>query len=104
MGFLKNLFGLGAKTDYKTLVKNGATIVDVRIDSEYHSGHIKNSLNIPLHALPASLEKINRDKPVIACCGSGIRSGSAVRILRKNGFRDVYNGGGWANLLFKIKG
>ena len=42
MGFFKNLFGLGAKTDYKKLVKNGATIVDVRIDTEYHSGHIKN--------------------------------------------------------------
>jgi rhodanese-related sulfurtransferase len=104
MGFIKNLFGLGAKTDFKSLVKTGATIVDVRINTEYHTGHIKNSLNIPLHELPSSLDKIDRSKPVITCCASGIRSGSAVRILKKNGYTNVHNGGGWSSLLFKIRG
>lgn len=104
MEFLRKLFGLRGKISFKNLVSNGASIVDVRIVSDYQTGHIKNSINIPLHDLPGSLSKIDKDKPVITCCASGLRSGSAVRILKKNGYKDVHNGGGWANLLFKIKG
>lgn len=44
---LKNALGFGPKVDYKELVKNGAQIVDVRTHSEYASGHVKGSLNIP---------------------------------------------------------
>lgn len=104
MQFLKTLFGLGPKTDLKELISNGATIVDVRTKSEYHSGNIKGSLNIPLDMLPNSLSKIRRDKPVITCCASGMRSASAKRILKSNGYEDVHNGGGWTSLLLKIRG
>ncbi|MBN8568302.1 MAG: rhodanese-like domain-containing protein [Ignavibacteria bacterium] len=103
MQFLKKFFGLGPKADFKELFNNGATIVDVRTKSEYHSGNIKGSLNIPLDILPNSLSKINRDKPVITCCASGMRSASAKRILKNNGYTEVYNGGGWTNLLMKIR-
>ncbi len=103
MKFLKKFFGLGPKADFKELFNNGATIVDVRTKSEYHSGNIKGSLNIPLDILPNSLSKINRDKPVITCCASGMRSASAKRILKNNGYTEVYNGGGWTNLLMKIR-
>jgi rhodanese-related sulfurtransferase len=103
MQFLKKFFGLGPKADFKELFNNGATIVDVRTKSEYHSGNIKGSLNIPLDILSNSLSKINRDKPVITCCASGMRSASAKRILKNNGYTEVYNGGGWTNLLMKIR-
>ena len=45
---LRKLFGLGPKTDYKQLVSEGATIIDVRTKGEYSQGHIKGSVNIPL--------------------------------------------------------
>jgi rhodanese-related sulfurtransferase len=32
-----------------------------------------------------------------------MRSASAKSILKSNGFTEVYNGGGWMNLQFKIK-
>ncbi len=104
MQFLKKLFGLGPKADFKELFDNGATIVDVRTKSEYHSGNIKGSLNIPLDMLPNSLSKINKDKPVITCCASGMRSASAKRILKNNGYTEVHNGGGWTSLLMKLRG
>lgn len=104
MQFLKKLFGLGPKANFKELFTNGATIVDVRTKSEYHSGNIKGSLNIPLDMLPNSLSKISRDKPVITCCASGMRSASAKRILKANGYENVHNGGGWTSLLLKIRG
>jgi rhodanese-related sulfurtransferase len=34
------------------------------------------------------------NKPVITCCASGMRSGSAASILKKNGV-EAYNAGPW---------
>ena len=46
--------------------------------------------------------KIKKDKPVITCCASGMRSGSAVNVLKSNGFQEVYNGGSWFRLQSKL--
>ena len=41
---LKALLGFGPKTDFAELVKDGATILDVRTKGEYAGGHIKGSI------------------------------------------------------------
>ncbi|NCI47886.1 rhodanese-like domain-containing protein [Sediminibacterium soli] len=100
---LKNLFGIGRPAvPFKELVANGAQIIDVRTKPEYHTGHIAGSVNIPLQELGASLSRISKDKPVITCCASGMRSASAKSILRSQGFSEVHNGGGWIGLQNKI--
>ncbi len=96
MDIFKLLFG--EKTDLQELISNGATIVDVRTKAEFQGGHLKNSINIPLDKLSQNLGKINKNKPVITCCASGARSASARRILKSNGFEQVYNGGSWYSL------
>ncbi|HAO07977.1 MAG TPA: sulfurtransferase [Chryseobacterium sp.] len=98
---IKNLFGMD-KTDYADLVKQGAVIVDVRSKSEYAGGHIKNSINIPVDQLEKNLSKLNKEKTIITCCASGMRSASAKSILQNNGYKNVHNGGGWASLNNKI--
>lgn len=90
------------KTDYADLVKQGAVIVDVRSKSEYAGGHIKNSINIPVDQLEKNLSKLNKEKTIITCCASGMRSASAKNILQNNGYKNVHNGGGWASLNNKI--
>jgi phage shock protein E len=99
---VKKMLGLEPKTDFATLVKNGALVLDVRSPEEYRSGHIKGSVNIPLHLLRNNLKMIKKEKPVITCCASGMRSASAKSILENNGFAQVYNGGGWQALKNKI--
>lgn len=99
---LKQLFGFGPKTDYSEILKQGAQILDVRSKGEFAEGHIKGSINISLDTLPINLSKLKKDKPIIICCASGMRSASAVGILQKHGFNRVYNGGGWINLQNKI--
>lgn len=101
MGILSNLFG-GSKVDLKELVKQGAVIVDVRTPGEYSGGHIKGSLNIPLQNLDKSLGKLSKDKTIITCCASGMRSGSAKSMLKAKGY-EVHNGGGWASLQSKLR-
>ena len=102
LSILKKIFSSGPKTDYKDLIKNGAVIIDVRTKGEYQGGHIKGSLNIPLDSLGHNLSKIKKNKCVIVCCASGMRSASAKSILKSKGFADVYNGGGWMGLQNKI--
>lgn len=103
MQILKQLFGLGPKTDYQALIKEGAIILDVRTPGEYSSGHIKGSVNIPLDQLSNRLSKIgSREKPVITCCASGMRSASAKSFLQSKGYARVYNGGGWQSLRNKL--
>ncbi len=102
IGFLKNLFSAGPDVDYAEMVANGAQIIDVRTPMEYKGGHIKGSVNIPLDSLRRNLSKINKNKPVITCCASGMRSASAKNILKSNGYTEVYNGGGWSSLQNKL--
>ncbi|HWS59722.1 MAG TPA: rhodanese-like domain-containing protein [Flavobacterium sp.] len=100
---LKQLLGLGPKIQYADLVKNGAIILDVRSKSEYAGGHIKGSINISVDTLRNNLGKLkDKDKPIITCCASGMRSASAKSILTSNGYTQVYNGGGWYSLQNKI--
>lgn len=103
INILKKLFGIGPAVDLAQLVKQGATIVDVRTKAEYQQGHIKGSLNIPLQGLQTNLAKIKKDQPVITCCASGMRSASARSILKSQGYSEVYNGGGWSSLQNRIR-
>jgi rhodanese-related sulfurtransferase len=95
---IKQMFGMGPSADFASLVQNGAIIVDVRSAGEYASGHIRGSVNIPLDRLQNNLSKLNKQKTIITCCASGMRSASAKSILQAAGYTNVYNGGGWSGL------
>ncbi|MEZ4776607.1 MAG: rhodanese-like domain-containing protein [Bacteroidia bacterium] len=99
---LKNLLGFGPKVDYAELVQQGAIILDVRTKSEYAGGHIKGSVNISVDTLSNNLKKLKKDKPIITCCASGMRSATAKSILIANGYTNVHNGGSWMSLRNKI--
>lgn len=96
MSFLELIFG--KKVDLQEVISGGAVIVDVRSKGEYQSGHLKNSINIPVANLEQNLKKLKKDKAIITCCASGARSASARRILKANGYENVHNGGSWYGL------
>lgn len=94
---LRSLFGLGPKVDVKQLLEQGGTIVDVRTASEYEQGHVKDSVNIPLDILTQNLHKLDKNRPIVTCCRSGMRSGQAAQILQDHGFM-AHNGGPWTKV------
>lgn len=100
MSLLKKIFG-GTSVDFKTLVKEGAMIIDVRSPAEFNGGHVKGAVNIPLQAIQSSFNKIPKNKVIITCCASGMRSGSAKSLLKAAGYT-VHNGGGWMSLKSKL--
>ncbi len=100
---IKRLLGITA-TDYAQLMAEGALILDVRTSGEFSTGHIKGSINIPVEKLARNISKLKaKNKPIITCCASGSRSGSAKSILQSHGHTNVYNGGAWQSLKNKIK-
>lgn len=102
MGIL-DMLGFGNKTNAIEEFKNkGAIILDVRTPEEFKDGHIFGSKNIALQVLNNNIETIKKwNKPVIACCRSGMRSAQATSILKQNGIECI-NGGGWISLQSKL--
>lgn len=98
MGILSFL-GLGKKKKMvKELYDNGAIIVDVRTKGEYQQGHVKDSLNIPLDTIESKVKELKKkNKVLLLCCASGMRSGSATRFLQAQGIECV-NAGSWFGL------
>lgn len=100
---IKNILGMGTKTDYSEMIRQGAIIIDVRSKGEFASGHIKDSINIPVNELKNNLSKLkDKHQNIICCCASGMRSGSAKSMLESQGYTAVFNGGGWKSLQNKI--
>lgn len=101
MGILGFLLGNTSKK-LEEFKNRGAVILDVRSKAEYTSGAIPGSKNIPLPLVTSKIAEIQKwNKPVITCCASGVRSGSAATILNANGI-EVMNGGGWYSLSKKL--
>lgn len=71
---------------------DNGVLVDVRSYIEYKSGHIKNSINIPVEDIPSA--NLDRHKNLYLYCVSGARSQFAVNYLKSNGYENVVNIGG----------
>ncbi|WP_309609296.1 rhodanese-like domain-containing protein [Flavobacterium sp.] len=84
--------------DLKTIIKNGAFLVDLRTIGEFAQGHVPGSINIPLNELGRNLNLFKNKKNIVVCCFSGNRSGFAKDILEKKGFKNVINGGAWEEI------
>lgn len=73
--------------------ESGSLVLDVREDSEYQSGHIIDSVHIPMGQLASRVSELEKykNKNIILGCRSGSRSGRALGILKKHGFEKVHN-------------
>lgn len=71
--------------------KEAFELIDVREVFEHEIAHIEGAKLIPLREIAERAGELNRDKPIIVHCHSGMRSADAVRLLRERGFANVYN-------------
>ena len=74
-------------------------IIDVRTEEEFSEGNVNQSVNIPLHEIPGRIEALKEMQPMVLCCRSGQRSGRAMEFLKSQGLEEVYNGGGWLEVV-----
>lgn len=76
------------------LVKDGATLVDVRESSEWKSGHAPRAVHIPLGQIDQAARRLKPGRPVVVVCASGMRSRTAAKQLRGLGFEATSLSGG----------
>jgi rhodanese-related sulfurtransferase/rubrerythrin len=67
------------------------TLLDVRMEPEYEEFHLPGAVLLPLPELPDRLERLDRTKPVVVYCRSGMRSAAAATLLSGAGFSRVVN-------------
>ncbi|MHC1789400.1 rhodanese-like domain-containing protein [Solidesulfovibrio sp.] len=67
------------------------TLLDVRMVPEYEEFHLPGARLLPLPELPDRLGDIDREKPVVVYCRSGMRSAAAARLLAGSGFPRIIN-------------
>ena len=83
------------ENEFMGIVNNNPNVIllDVRSKQEYDEGHLKGAINIPVYELEYRAENELRDKNsvIIAYCSAGIRSRKAIGILKKLGYKSLYN-------------
>lgn len=81
-----------------------AQVVDVREKVDYDYGHINGARNIPITMFKQRFQGLRKDQPIYLCDANGIASYRAARMLRKNGYTDLYMlKGGYKKWTGKIK-
>jgi phage shock protein E len=76
--------------DVKKEIQEGkAVIVDVREQTEWDAGHVKDAKLVPLSALKAGtsdLSALPKDKTIYTYCVRGVRAATAAAILKEKGY------------------
>ncbi|MFW5973172.1 MAG: redoxin domain-containing protein [Bacteroidota bacterium] len=81
--------------------RGDAVLIDVRTDAEYAAGRLKGSQQIDFLApdFGRRVASLDRDQTYYLYCRTGNRSGQAVEAMRRMGFQNLHNLGGYADLL-----
>lgn len=83
------------------LNRENAVLVDIRPKKDYATGHIVDSLNIPLDSFATRMVELekHKEKPIILACANGQHAGPASKQLKAAGYRNVsrlaHGIGGW---------
>ena len=91
-------FSFMSGQDAYELIASGSdvTILDVRSEEEFLSGHLEGAILLPVDEIEARAESVLEDKDavILVICRSGNRSQTASQELANLGFTNVYDIGG----------
>jgi len=76
------------------LVRGGATLLDVRENSEWKSGHAPGAVHVALGDIDKAPRRLRQGRPVVVMCASGMRSRTAAKHLRGLGWDAASLSGG----------
>lgn len=80
---------------YSKIIKDNSNviIIDVRSPQEFEEGHINGAILIPEYEIFIKSKGMLLDKSqkIFLYCNTGVRSEKAKKILKKQGYSNVYN-------------
>lgn len=90
-------------TEFKEKIKSQpGNVIDVRTLEEYNQGHLKitdSQYDWMNGEFQDAVEEMDKDQTYYLYCRSGNRSGQAARMMKDRGFENVYNIGGFEDLV-----
>lgn len=91
--YVKAIWDRSPQQVVQLLNQGNTLILDVREAQEYQSGHIPDSLHIPMSEVKKQLARLEKHKNgnIVVSCRSGQRSARICSLLRKQGFANVFN-------------
>ncbi|MEN3293746.1 MAG: hypothetical protein V7642_2999 [Burkholderiales bacterium] len=66
-------------------------LLDVREPWEFQTCHIEGAVPMPMNSVPARIDELEEDAPVVCICHHGGRSMQVAAFLERNGFTQVTN-------------
>ena len=66
-------------------------LLDVREPWEFQTCRIDGSVSIPMNTVPARMQELDDEAPIVYICHHGARSMSVAAFLERNGFANVIN-------------
>ncbi len=109
-----NVSQINVHTLQQRLSTNGVRVLDVREEDEWDEGHINSAAFLPYTSLvpqldnPARIDELpmSLEDTVAVTCATGKRSSTAISILRRHGYKHLYNVTGgmeaWENAGFQM--
>lgn len=78
--------------EFQDQFKREAVIIDVRTPEEFETGSLPNSLNIDFKndGFKDNISILEKDKTYLLYCASGVRSASALEVMKEAGFTNVF--------------
>ena len=73
------------------------TVIDVRTEAEWNTGHLEGALHIEWQEILKISSDIKKDEEIFLYCRSGNRSGKATKILLEAGYVNAKNAGSILN-------
>lgn len=100
--FLSKSGGDRNMSDWKQKIEEEpGVIVDVRTQNEYDQGHLADAdLQFDFNSgeFEEKVDDLDKDKTYYLYCRTGNRSGKAAELMKKRGFENVHNIGGFNDL------
>tara|TARA_X000001036_G_C20298134_1_gene651201 strand:- start:119 stop:427 length:309 start_codon:yes stop_codon:yes gene_type:complete len=76
-----------------SLTTMSMTVVDVRTEAEWNTGHLEGALHIEWQDILKISSDVDKDEEIFLYCRSGNRSGKATKILLDAGYVNAKNAG-----------
>lgn len=79
----------------KEILTVGGQLIDVRSSVEFKQGALQGAVNIPIDTIHFFAKTIDKSKPVLLYCRTGMRSGKVKQYLEMLGYDRVLNIGSY---------
>ena len=80
-----------SESDFIELQGSEYTLIDVRTQDEFDSGHINSAINLDFYSdtFKNDILSLPKNETIVLYCRTNNRSGKTATILQENGYKDI---------------